>query len=169
MATYILKKENFNDVYSSYNDIKLLDTLTIEHAGDLLNIQSQIKDEISEGISLLTLDGLTNKTKYAAEGLQYCLVIEEGVCVGYGYGFLETKDVFYIDTIGVIKEHRRKKVAMDIKAALTKYSFSIKGVKSVKAITQEENIGAIALNVALGFQLQGIESGIVDEPNTEVF
>ncbi|MBF01058.1 GNAT family N-acetyltransferase [Flavobacterium coralii] len=155
MATYTIEKKNFKDNHKTTNEVVLVDVLEIDKAEDLLRIQSHIEAEIAEPITKLTLNGLTKKSNYAFEGLKYCLVIEEGNCIGYGYGYLEGRDVFYIDTIAVAPEHRRKKVATDIKAALVKYGFGFKDVNIVKAITQENNIGAIAINETLGLQLEG--------------
>lgn len=164
MATYTIEKKNFKGDHQITNETLLLDILEIGQAEDLLKIQSQITNEITEPISELTLNGLTKKSNYAFAGLMYCLVIEEGSCIGYGYGYLDESDVFYIDTIGVAQEHRRKKVATDIKATLIKHAFGLKNVNTVKAITQENNTGAIAINDALGLQ---IEVGI-QEPQDDI-
>lgn len=151
--TYLLKKEEFNYDEELKNEFILKETLTNDEAKGLIELQTKVSSEISEKITILTESALTTKSPYSFPGLIYCLVKFENKCIGYGYGYIDDdKKTFYIDTIGVVSEHRGKKIGTEIKVKLVQYAFENPKIEYVKAITQDDNEKTIHINTKLGFK-----------------
>lgn len=150
--TYLLNKNDFIYDEKIKNEIILKEILTEEEASKVLAIQEVITTEIDEEISQLTKDSLVVKNPFRSEGLIFGLAIEDGECVGYGYGYIENENVFYLDTIGVHPDYRGKKIGTEIKVRLVEHAFNDLKIPQVKAITQAQNERTIHINEKIGFR-----------------
>ena len=149
---FLLNKQNFNYVEQIEINYILKTPISENEADELLVIQELISNEISEPINLLTKEGLIIESNYQAEGLTYCLSKNaNNECIGYGYGYIENENEFYIDTIGVHPEYRRRGIGTKIKIELIINAFEKLNVDFIKAITQDDNTTTIGINERLGF------------------
>lgn len=152
---YYLDKKDF-----SYNPIKginitLKEVLTPQEEKELIEIQNCISLEITEPINIFKEHSLTQKNPMRENGLIFCLAHESSKCIGYGYGYIEDSHpkTFYLNTIGVSKNHRDKKIGRAIKVELINYAFNELKLERIKAITQLDNEKTIHINKKLGFKI----------------
>jgi ribosomal protein S18 acetylase RimI-like enzyme len=150
---YLLKKVDFKYDGEISDNFVIKNTLENDEADELLLIQAQISSEISEPIHLLTKNGLTTKSNIQADGLVYCLAKNENhKSIGYGYGYIDSKNIFYLDTIGVHPDYRGNGVGTKIKVTLINHAFEDSDIDTVKAITQSNNLVTVSINEKLGFK-----------------
>jgi RimJ/RimL family protein N-acetyltransferase len=151
---YILDRKNFLDNGEKHKNLILKEILTENEADDFMEIQSIITKEIQEEITHLTRKSLISDKTAGFKAFMFCIAMDENKCIGYGYGYIEdgVKDIFYIDTIGVHPDHRKKGIGAQIKIELIRYAFQIPNIAYVKAITQENNLTTIKINNQLGFE-----------------
>ncbi len=106
-----------------------------DEAEGLISIQEEVFSEISEQINILTKKGLICSGEHALNGLLYCLVKnDKDEYIGYGYGYFDfdNKYIFYIDTIGVKNESRRKDIGTKITVKLAQEAFLNPNIERVK-------------------------------------
>ncbi|MCG8755547.1 GNAT family N-acetyltransferase [Tenacibaculum finnmarkense] len=161
---FLLQKTEFtNDLQIPSNYI-LKKLLNEKEATEFLVIQEQISKEITEEIGVLHKEYLTKKNKYHPNGLIFCISKNDNdECVGYGYGNIDydNRNFFYINTIGVRYDYRKKGIGTKIKIALIGKAFENPQITCIKAITQIDNLITLKINEKLGFN--GIETNEMEK------
>lgn len=153
---YILNKEDFNHSKELVNDLVIKEVLTQQEAEEFIQLQSKFSAEITEPINILRQESLITINPMRANEFRFCLAMDGNNVIGYGYGYMDVDDeeTYYLDTIGVRSEYRGQQIGTEIKIALIKQAFENSNVKRIKAITQEENLATISINMKLGFRLK---------------
>ena len=155
---YYLEKADFTYSKKLKNNLVLKEILTEEEATDLIEIQNNITNEITEPINILQRASLCEKNPLRAKGLMFCLAIEDNKVIGYGYGYFEeNNENYYLDAIGVNSDYRGQEIGQEIKICLINYAFEHNNIRRIKAITQDENVITKTINKKLGFKLKEID------------
>lgn len=122
----------------------------------VMKMQELARVEITEDISTLSREVLIGQHTNPLKNFRICLACKGDEIVGYGYCYENHAafgDLLLIDTLYIIKEHRRNHLSELMLSELVQDVLPNKNSSAlIEARTQENNVAANTLLTKLGFE-----------------
>ena len=138
--------------YDGDLEVIFKETLSHSEAEQVINLQVQAKRQIQEEVNELSETGLQEKSPLRQRHLYVGMIMRDGCIRGYGYGYLESKGIYYFDTIYISEQLRNSGAGKYFLCCFLNYvKENVPNIILFKAITQVENTIAIRLLESLNF------------------